>query len=185
MSKPWLNDVYQTVQAALLLEKGLPKLLISIDYESEKIIIELDKPEPLRASLAPKPELKLENFGEAPSVKVEDLYFGDADVKIFANPFFGTIHDSPNRSGEGINGDQSEEEDDTPLKPDLKLNEQPKREVSIAELGDYPNQPYLPDFPNKNGRRFQYKWFLTYPWLSYSVERDVAFCFACQRFGAI
>ena len=47
---------------------------------------------------------------------------------------------------------------------------------------DGPCQPLLIKYPVKrNGRCFQLSWYLKYPWLSYSLEKNVAFCFACQR----
>lgn len=45
-----------------------------------------------------------------------------------------------------------------------------------------PFQPKLYPFPETNGRRFNADWYIEYPLLEYSVEKDAAFCFACCLF---
>ena len=53
---------------------------------------------------------------------------------------------------------------------------------------DEPFHPFI-DFPIQKGRRpgtttsFQTAWYKKHPWISYSLETDMAYCFPCQRFG--
>ena len=44
-----------------------------------------------------------------------------------------------------------------------------------------PDKSY--EFPKTNGRSFIYKWFDSFPWLSYSPSADGAFCLPCVLFG--
>ena len=52
---------------------------------------------------------------------------------------------------------------------------------------DEPFHPFI-EFPVQKGRRpgtktsFQTSWYKKHPWISYSLETNMAFCFPCQRF---
>ncbi|KAK9123004.1 hypothetical protein Sjap_012606 [Stephania japonica] len=49
-----------------------------------------------------------------------------------------------------------------------------------------PYQPRLAEYPRSQFgiqyRRFQSKWFKTFPWMEYSPEKDAMFCFPCYLF---
>ena len=46
-------------------------------------------------------------------------------------------------------------------------------------LSDNQYRPKLSVFPTRNGKQFQSHWYLKFPWIEYSQERDSVFCFEC------
>ncbi|XP_050220151.1 uncharacterized protein LOC126670458 [Mercurialis annua] len=60
-------------------------------------------------------------------------------------------------------------------------------QVRMEYLSRGPCQPYDYGFPKKkqgkNMRSFQESWFIRFPWLEYSIEKDSAYCFYCYLFA--
>lgn len=44
--------------------------------------------------------------------------------------------------------------------------------------------PFKKSFADGQNRSFSAKYYNTYDWLEYSVEKQKAFCFACRNFGS-
>ena len=65
------------------------------------------------------------------------------------------------------------------VNPAIPLTDQEKYDV-LCQVWK-PDPSYV--FPARSGRRFQYQWFATFPWLAYSEMLDGAFCINCVLFG--
>ncbi|KAH9693295.1 TTF-type domain-containing protein [Citrus sinensis] len=61
-----------------------------------------------------------------------------------------------------------------------------REDVRMAYINMGPFQPKLQKYPSTKygtqNRRFQFSWFLKFPWLEYSISKDKAFCFPCYIF---
>ena len=50
---------------------------------------------------------------------------------------------------------------------------------------DPPSRPVLSSYKTgSDNRSFQKQWFTSLPWLEYSVEKDLAYCYYCRHFGS-
>ena len=99
-----------------------------------------------------------------------------------------------------VEDDESIDEDDEPMRADLEaLEHDPGKRIPISlydvndqdrvrrrfiEMGPCQPKNHKFEFTNKSGieGRFCRVWFKEYPWIEYSVEKDVAFCFVCYLF---
>ncbi|KAH9648706.1 TTF-type domain-containing protein [Citrus sinensis] len=61
-----------------------------------------------------------------------------------------------------------------------------REDVRMAYINMGPFQPKLQKYPSTKygtqNRRFQFSWFLKFPWLEYPISKDKAFCFPCYIF---
>ena len=70
------------------------------------------------------------------------------------------------------------------FQPELKISDS----VTVGPFdvsktpSDNQYKPKLSVFPTRNGKRFQSDWYLKFPWIEYSQERDSVFCFTCSHF---
>jgi hypothetical protein len=64
------------------------------------------------------------------------------------------------------------------------VNDQDRVRRRYIEMGPCQPKNHQFVFTNKSGfeHRFCHVWFKEFPWIEYSVEKDVAFCFVCYLF---
>lgn len=84
--------------------------------------------------------------------------------------------------GRTENGEDIGEPQATSIGPEKNTKGEPCG-LAASSLLDKPNQPKNFIFPKKpygkQNRSFQKVWFEEYPWLHYSEEKDVAYCYIC------
>ena len=72
---------------------------------------------------------------------------------------------------------------DLPQSPALIENH-----VSIMDISrshhEVPVQPVLNEYPQTSMRRFNCGYFKQFPWIEYSINRDVIFCFSCRHLNS-
>ena len=99
-----------------------------------------------------------------------------------------------------VEDDESIDEDDEPMQADLEalehdpgkripisvyaVNDQDRLRTRFIEMGPCQPNNHKFEFTDKGGRdrRFCGAWFIEFPWIEYSVEKDRAFCFVCYLF---
>ncbi|KDO39057.1 hypothetical protein CISIN_1g043240mg, partial [Citrus sinensis] len=62
------------------------------------------------------------------------------------------------------------------------LERDPGLRFSISTFLIDKREDYLSTKYGTQNRRFQFSWFLKFPWLEYSISKDKAFCFPCYIF---
>ena len=69
------------------------------------------------------------------------------------------------------------------FQPELKISDSVTvRPFDVSKTpSDNQYKSKLSVFPTRNGKRFQSDWYLKFPWIEYSQERDSVFCFACSH----
>ena len=101
------------------------------------------------------------------------------------SPVFQSYLDDTAGSELGQTIDFEELEVDPPVlvfQPELKISDSVRPFDVSKTLTDNLYQPKLSVFPTRNGKRFQRDWYMKFPWIEYSQERDSVFCFACSHF---
>ena len=101
------------------------------------------------------------------------------------SPVFQSYLDDTTGSELGQTIDFEELEVDPPVlvfQPELQISDSVKPFDVLKTLTDNLYQPKLSVFPTRNGKRFQRDWYMKFPWIEYSQERDSVFCLACSHF---